>query len=43
MQRHIRNQHGTVQNVSCEYCKTVYKNDASLNNHLRLKHGIYKQ
>ena len=44
IQRHVRHQHQeSAQLVSCEYCNVTYKNDASLNNHLRIKHGIYKQ
>ena len=40
--RHIRNQHHHTELVSCQYCNAEYKNEASLSNHLRTKHGIYK-
>jgi len=40
--RHIKHQHFTTDTVSCQYCNVEYKNEASLNNHLRLKHNIYK-
>lgn len=42
MTRHIRNQHQTLDTTSaCSYCSAVYKNQAVLSNHLRLKHNIF--
>ena len=40
--RHVRNQHQHTELVYCQYCDSSYKNQASLSNHLRNKHGIYK-
>ena len=41
--RHIRHQHQTAVStfVFCQYCNGQYKNEASLANHLRLKHNVW--
>ena len=41
--RHIRHQHQQGFTVSCQYCSSQYKNEASLSNHLRIKHNVFSK
>jgi len=40
--RHVKHQHQETSSVACPYCNSLYKNQASLSNHLRIKHCFYK-
>ena len=42
LQRHVRNQHGTVHSASCSICGATLKNDEGLKDHMRQKHKIYQ-
>ena len=39
--RHIKNQHQLNNSVVCPYCNSRYKNEASLSNHIRIKHHVF--
>ena len=42
--RHIRHQHKpAATHVMCTYCNSQYKNEASLSNHMRLKHNVFSK
>jgi len=41
--RHIKHQHMQNSSVVCTYCNSQHKNEASLSNHLRIKHSLFKQ
>jgi len=43
LKRHIQNQHSSNLQANCQFCNKTYKNQESLKDHLRLKHGMYKQ
>ena len=42
LQRHIRNQHGGVQNAECSICGATLKNEEGLKDHMRRKHNAYQ-
>lgn len=39
--RHIRDVHGTNNQVECPICNKIFKNDASCKKHLRVLHNVY--
>jgi len=39
--RHVKHQHQLTSSVGCPYCNSQYKNEASLSNHLRIKHCVF--
>ena len=39
--RHVKHQHQLTSSVGCPYCNSQYKNEASLSNHLRIKHNVF--
>jgi len=39
--RHIKDVHGTNNEVQCEVCNKLFKNDASCKKHMRVYHNIY--
>ena len=42
LKRHIKNQHQATETLQCSYCSKISKNEASLNEHMRSAHGVYK-
>ncbi|XP_021914816.1 protein abrupt-like isoform X8 [Zootermopsis nevadensis] len=42
LKRHIVDQHFPVQRMPCQLCGKVFKNSASLNSHMNVKHRHYK-
>ena len=39
--RHINDVHGTNNEVQCEVCNKMFKNDASCKKHMRVYHNVY--
>lgn len=42
MARHIQNKHGSNISSSCTFCHKMFKNEASMKEHLRTKHSFYQ-